>query len=294
MGQYHVLINMDKLEYVNPHEVGSGLKMWEIMYSGTLPKMLVALLAASCKGGARGGGDIDSPLAGRWAGDRVAFIGDYAEPTDVPDGFHEAYNFISAGEYSEAELQNWYGDDPELLAKMKTARTDWLNISPLCREFLAGEDNGVFYGDGWMDYAELDKYDTDGAPGRADSRNTLAVLQSQVASMKFPAGSDEKTRIAFHRLYHKVLDDLNWMQRLLSDDPWIADRMGGQRESVDTEDRYPWDRGLILINVIKWVDSQDADYSELLIQYFREVLAGTRSEAIKEIALLRGIITSVD
>jgi hypothetical protein len=51
---------------------------------------LIVLLAAS---NGRGGGDFDDEPAGakeiigRWAGDRIAIVGDYAEPGDLPDEY---------------------------------------------------------------------------------------------------------------------------------------------------------------------------------------------------------------
>ena len=120
MGQYHVLVNLDKREYVNPSGLGSSIKLWEIMANHpSAACALVPLLA--CSNG-RGGGDLntdynwnvggshlengetgemsnipsdkaviklnDEPdkekgVIGRWAGDRVAFVGDYAVCDDL-------------------------------------------------------------------------------------------------------------------------------------------------------------------------------------------------------------------
>jgi len=88
MGQYHYLVNLTKRQYVHPHRVGNGFKLREqVGWDYSTSTVLVMLLAASNKGGARGGGDFNSkhPLIGDWAGDRIAFIGDYAEATDIPD-----------------------------------------------------------------------------------------------------------------------------------------------------------------------------------------------------------------
>jgi len=91
MGQYHQVVNLDKHEKLYPHVLGDGLKLMEFGCSsdGTMTALAI-LLAGSCKGGPRGGGDfphehpMSSVLAGRWAGDRIAIIGDYAEDGDVP------------------------------------------------------------------------------------------------------------------------------------------------------------------------------------------------------------------
>lgn len=85
MGQYHLTVNLDKREFINPHKIGLGLKLLEQCgFKGSTGDILFMLLA--CSNG-RGGGDIstDFPeLIGRWAGDRIAVIGDYSEADDIP------------------------------------------------------------------------------------------------------------------------------------------------------------------------------------------------------------------
>ena len=87
MGQYHKIVNMDKKQFLQPHKFDDGLKLMEFGCSsdGTMTALAV-LLACACKGGARGGGDIHSadPLVGSWAGDRIAIVGDYMRPEDLP------------------------------------------------------------------------------------------------------------------------------------------------------------------------------------------------------------------
>ena len=110
MGQYHVVANTDRLEYLDPRWFGDGPKLTEFGFSagGTL-SALTALLAVSSGRGfgdlhthtaARPGltgqtewlaecaytpGDADRLMLGRWAGNRVAVIGDYAKETDLSD-----------------------------------------------------------------------------------------------------------------------------------------------------------------------------------------------------------------
>lgn len=81
MGQYHIPVNLDKKEFLNPHSLGDGLKHWEMIAGGTggVGSALILLMGAPV---ARGGGDIDSHNAGRWHGDRVLIVGDYAEDDD--------------------------------------------------------------------------------------------------------------------------------------------------------------------------------------------------------------------
>ena len=82
MGQYHKLINYTKREIVIPHKVGDGLKLREWSDLGML-RAMQALLAVS---NGRGGGDLLNykTVVGRWAGDKIAIVGDYAEKGDLP------------------------------------------------------------------------------------------------------------------------------------------------------------------------------------------------------------------
>jgi len=58
MGQYWKVVNLDKREYVSPHKLGAGLKLWEQVanHPGT-GTALVILCAAQRE--VRGGGDLD-------------------------------------------------------------------------------------------------------------------------------------------------------------------------------------------------------------------------------------------
>ena len=77
MGQYHYICNIDKMEYLDPQKFGDGLKLLEHRY---VLDGLGVLLAASA---GKGGGDYaTSKFVGRWAGDRIATIGDYFDEND--------------------------------------------------------------------------------------------------------------------------------------------------------------------------------------------------------------------
>lgn len=95
MGQYHTLFNLDKLEVVNPHDLGFGAKQVEHTgFKGSLADILYVLTAYKT---ARGGGDFaddDGTFKGRWHGDRVAVIGDYYEESDLPAAWAEALSDI--------------------------------------------------------------------------------------------------------------------------------------------------------------------------------------------------------
>jgi len=99
MGQYWIPVNLDKKEFIHPHKLGNGLKLWEQAASGYGTSTALIILQAVMPEG-RGGGDLDlnsddeeyneiaARVIGRWAGDRVALVGDYAEDEDLPARFH--------------------------------------------------------------------------------------------------------------------------------------------------------------------------------------------------------------
>lgn len=132
MGQYHLIANVTKKEYISGHHFGDGIKLLEFGSSGNGTMFgLAVLLAASNKGQARGGGDLHPWIAGhgawdnervvpgdpayadllmnhvvgRWAGDKIAIIGDYFEAGDVK------------GLSKEMMTKLWDDEDP------------WVNIS---------------------------------------------------------------------------------------------------------------------------------------------------------------------
>lgn len=89
MGQYFAAVNTDKKEFVCPWCVGGVAKLWE-WAANPWGAVFTLLLRKSDEGGGgdyygyhRGcneGGPIRcrvNPVVGRWAGDRVALVGDY-------------------------------------------------------------------------------------------------------------------------------------------------------------------------------------------------------------------------
>jgi hypothetical protein len=81
MGQYYYIVNIDKMEYLHPHEFDDGLKLMEFGCSrdGTLTGLTLLL----SNGNGRGGGDMSEAaggeMDGRWAGDRIVIAGDYGD-----------------------------------------------------------------------------------------------------------------------------------------------------------------------------------------------------------------------
>ena len=161
MGQYWIPVNLDKKECIEPHKLASGLKLWEILANDHVGKALVILTAAQREN--RGGGDLDidanwhgpertfpdhnsSPgpmprqypqiakeTIGRWAGDRIAIVGDYAEDSDLPAEFEASKIYGKCGE------PRGYRDITDDVCKV-----------------IEHELNGKFEGNGWRDF-EYDK-----------------------------------------------------------------------------------------------------------------------------------------
>ena len=74
MGQYFIVANTTRQEFLHPHKFGEGLKFLEFT-TGDFGVMhgLAHLLAQSSDGVA-----IDDPeITGRWIGDNVVIVGDY-------------------------------------------------------------------------------------------------------------------------------------------------------------------------------------------------------------------------
>jgi hypothetical protein len=80
MGQYYLIVNLDKKEYLRPHAFGDGAKLLEFGASANGAMTGLSILLAD--GNGRGGGDLHSknPIIGSWAGDRIVITGDYADP----------------------------------------------------------------------------------------------------------------------------------------------------------------------------------------------------------------------
>ena len=83
MGQYFIIANDTKREFLHPHTLGGGLKFMELVSSPTVWYGFALLLHSS---DGHGGGDWccmapelrdEHPVVGSWAGDAVYIVGDY-------------------------------------------------------------------------------------------------------------------------------------------------------------------------------------------------------------------------
>lgn len=98
MGQYHILVNIDKQEWVDPHGLGLGSKQYE--QTGCDASLADAMYILVMSSPASGGGDFPmTDISGRWCGDRVVVVGDYTAEDAIP-------NFVGADAlYSLARAQ---------------------------------------------------------------------------------------------------------------------------------------------------------------------------------------------
>ncbi len=104
MGQYFAAVNTDKKEFVCPWCIGGVAKLWE-WAANPWGAIFTLLLRKSDEGGGgdyygyhRGcgeGGAIRGavhPIVGRWAGERVALVGDY-DSSKLWDELYERKSF---------------------------------------------------------------------------------------------------------------------------------------------------------------------------------------------------------
>ena len=146
MGQYHYLVNLDKKQFVHPHQIANGMKIAEqIGWEYSTATVLVMLLASSSKDCGRGGGDFRAKhsLIGSWAGDRIAFIGDYAESSDIPGSDAALISQAVAAACNPNKVKNQENDGNQ-----------WSNISAEVREMMMAEFGIRYVGDGWLKIEE--------------------------------------------------------------------------------------------------------------------------------------------
>ncbi len=152
MGQYHKIVNLDKREFVDPHQLGAGLKLWEFTNTRTGPLAALSLLLASSNN--RGGGDAEEdPLIGSWAGDRIAIVGDYSERGDLADKHSADLIYELCGSPDDIAESVKYAeerDDKEAAERLRDAKP-FTDISPLIRPVVEKFCDVKFTGTGWLD-----------------------------------------------------------------------------------------------------------------------------------------------
>ena len=134
MGQYHLIANMDRKEYLTARAFGEGVKLMEFAPGSNGVMTGLAALLAEQNG--RGMGDLHpwtdaeiygedravpetgsedylmDQVIGRWAGDRVAIIGDYWKADDPVAGP------ANGGPWGE-DAEEWTDVSPVVLAAIE-------------------------------------------------------------------------------------------------------------------------------------------------------------------------------
>jgi len=165
MGQYWIPVNLDKREYIDPHQLGAGMKLLEQAWNppGTTAALLLLTAAMPER---RGGGDPEPhPALGRWAGDRVAVVGDYAEDSDLPNSEIPAsiiYTLCNSRKHIAEQVEHWekmLPDMPkkpqkELAAKIAAVQEQkpFKDITKTVADMVEKVFNGKFEGTGWRTF----------------------------------------------------------------------------------------------------------------------------------------------
>lgn len=196
------MVNLDKKEFINPHKLGCGLKLWEQLANSPGVGAALIVLQASMPEN-RGGGDFDldenwhgperkfpenncSPGAmpedymaiakrtiGRWVGDRVVLVGDYAEDSDLPrrQKASKIYGYCMSKEDWREDIKCFYNaikktTDPKMIKEYNDRiehykRELWYNlyedVSDDVAKVIEHELNGKYVGEGWKEWKYNDK-----------------------------------------------------------------------------------------------------------------------------------------
>lgn len=126
IGQYYIVCNIDKKEYIDPHCWDDGAKLLEFALSTEGTMTALAILLAD--GNDRGGGDLHttSTYVGRWAGDRIVITGDYADAgkfTDTGDNLYDTVTYYKTGKKVR------YDYDPTTLHDETIPNPEWHEVS---------------------------------------------------------------------------------------------------------------------------------------------------------------------
>ena len=164
MGQYWVIVNLDKKEFVHPHTLGAGLKLWEQLANHPSTGEALLILTTAMPE-ARGGGDFQPhPAIGRWAGDRIAVVGDYAEDADLAPEFEASKLYHKCRDETRVEWTtdiegSMYQDgmqDSETYGlyahSILVKQSEYKDVTHLVCQVIEDELNGKFVGNGWRTF----------------------------------------------------------------------------------------------------------------------------------------------
>lgn len=144
MGQYHIIANLDKKQFIHPYPLGAGLKLWEQLAAHPGPGAGLIVLLASASNGAGGGDLCQDPIVGSWRGDRIAYVGDYDD-----DISYEVGPFLDGpGNPREAMFGKDIYDAP--------SNPEWTDVSPQVAEVIEKELRGKFTGDNWKNWTSTE------------------------------------------------------------------------------------------------------------------------------------------
>ena len=114
MGQYFMVVNTTKEEYLHPHKFGSGLKFLEFTSD---PCSVMTGLAHLLAQSSDGIGYDNDEITGRWIGDHIVIVGDY-DNSGIYDKACDTYTDVS-----NALIQHM-GRDP-YVQQVLSERTRW-------------------------------------------------------------------------------------------------------------------------------------------------------------------------
>jgi hypothetical protein len=183
MGQYWIPVNLDKRQFLEPHKLGSGLKLWEQLAQGGTGQALILLMAAMPE--RRGGGDLgEHKIVGSWAGDRVTFIGDYAEDGDLT-ATNPGFTSKSTDTPESKLFGMCRGRDEE------GEGTPFEDITDEVCAVIEKELGGVFCGSGWREFhdngtpealKELKERKTKAKQAKTATATATATMEAPVES----------------------------------------------------------------------------------------------------------------
>ena len=138
MGQYYLIVNPDKQQYLEPHNFNDGAKLTEFGSSGDGVMFGLAVLLAD--GNGRGGGDVsssDDEIIGSWSGDRIVVAGDYADGlkflSEEQKSNQDILQFIADKHYSPGSKK------PEHVNLYAYAREQFTDISARVHKIIEDE-----------------------------------------------------------------------------------------------------------------------------------------------------------
>jgi hypothetical protein len=163
LGQYWLAVNLDRKEFVHGHRLGSGLKLWEMVANAPgVGAALIILTAAHPE--ERGGGDLNhaalvgtnEQVIGRWAGNRIAIVGDYAEDGDIPSDRLRPGDPAISLIYGLCNRERDGQIDPETQDWLRkhnlSADSCFTDVSDLVARQIEVELEGKYVGSGWREF----------------------------------------------------------------------------------------------------------------------------------------------